>query len=330
MRIRSKIAALAIAPVLLCAAAFAGLSTASAAELHTTTTVGGDVVTLGDLFDDAGNAASTIVAASPAPGTALQISVSRISLAARRNGLAWRNTTGLTHVTVTRSGIAVPDAEVSAAIAAAIAAKTPGLPSTSSLQVDFTQGSAGVQVGEKDLPSVKVEQIAFNVRNGAFNAIVRAPAEDPTAPLRRVTGRAYPVTEVPVLTRDVAPGDVVRTSDVQWIKLPSARVSNNIVTSASGIVGMSPRYPVRTGEPLRASDLQPPVVVAKGSTVDMSFVTGALVLLARGRALESGAIGDTIDIVNPRSNRTIQGVIEGPNQVRIEVMSAPRLAALKS
>lgn len=330
MRIRSKIAALATASALICAATLAGLGAANAAELHTATTVGGETVTLGDLFDDAGNAAGAVVAAAPAPGMALQISVSRISLAARRNGLAWRNTTGLTHVTVTRSGISVPDAEVSAAIAASISAKTPGLPSTSSLQVDFTQGTAGIQVGEKDLPSVKVEQIAFNIRNGAFNAIVRAPAEDPSAPLRRVTGRAYPITEVPVLTRDVAPGDVVRASDVQWIKLPSARISNNIITSANGIIGMSPRYPVRTGEPLRASDMQPPVVVAKGSMVDMSFVTGALVLLARGRALESGAIGDTIDIINPRSNRTVQGVIEGPNQVRIEAMSAPRLAELKS
>jgi flagella basal body P-ring formation protein FlgA len=93
---------------------------------------------------------------------------------------------------------------------------------------------------------------------------------------------------------------------------------------------MSPRYPVRTGEPLRISDMQPPIVVSKGATVDMNYVTGALTLLARGRALQAGAVGDTIDIVNPRSNRTVQGVVQGPNVVRIEAMGAPRLADLKS
>jgi flagella basal body P-ring formation protein FlgA len=138
------------------------------------------------------------------------------------------------------------------------------------------------------------------------------------------------VTDVPVLARDVAPGDVVRAQDVQWIRLPSDRVSNNIVTTEAGLVGMSPRYPVRTGEPLRMSDMQPPVVVAKGATVDMNYVSGALTLLARGRALQSGAVGDTIDIVNPRSNRTVQGIVEGPNVVRIDAMGGARIGELKS
>jgi flagella basal body P-ring formation protein FlgA len=304
-----------------------GATTAEAAEIRPTVVIDGDVVTLGDLFDDAGDAASIVVAKAPAPGASLGISISRISLAARRNGLAWRNTTGLTHVAVSRNGIEVPDAEVSAAIANAIIEKSPSLHSASVMQVDFTGGKSGVEVGLKDLPTIKVEQIAFNQRNGVFDALIRAPANDPAAPLHRVAGRAFPVKDVPVLNRSVAPGDIVNANDVQWVKLPATRVGSNIITSAASLIGMSPRYPVRTGEPLRMSDMQPPVAIAKGSVVDMSYVTGALVLLARGRALENGAIGDTIDILNPRSNRTVQGVIEGPNRVRIDVMSAPRIQA---
>jgi flagella basal body P-ring formation protein FlgA len=292
--------------------------------------VSGASVTLGDLFDDAGGAAAAVVADAPAPGATLDISVSRISLAARRNGLAWRNTTSLTHVSVARSGVPVPEAEVSAAIAAAIAAQTPSILSTAKLQIDYAGGIAGVQVGDTAEPSVRVEQLAFNPRNGNFDALLRAPANDPSAVLRRIAGRAYPVTDVPVLARDVTPGDTVRTQDIQWIKLPSDRVSNNIVTTEAGLVGMTPRYPVRMGEPLRTTDMQAPVVVVKGATVDMNYISGALTLLARGRALQSGAVGDTIDIVNPRSNRTVQGVIEGPNTVRIEAMTAPRLSDLKS
>jgi flagella basal body P-ring formation protein FlgA len=312
------------------AAAMTAAGMASAADLRSSTVVSGDVVTLGDLFNDAGAAAKVIVSDAPAPGATLDISVSRISLAARRNGLAWRNTTGLTHVSVARSGVAVPEAEVSGAIADAITAQTPSLPATAKLQVDYAGGTAGVQVGENAAPTVKVEQIAYNARTGGFEALLRAPASDLNATLHRVSGRAYPITDVPVLSRSVAPGEVVRASDIQWIKLPSTRISNNIVTTEAGLVGMSPRYPVRTGEPLRTSDMQPPVVVVKGATVDMSYVSGALTLLARGRALQSGAIGDTIDVNNPRSNRTVQGVIEGPNTVRIEAMGAPRIADLKS
>ena len=327
MRFRLNITALLVAPVLASTIMLAGMQTAVAAELRTSIVVTKDAITLGDLFDDAGNAADVVVAEAPAPGGASDISISRISLAARRNGLAWRNTTGLSHITVNRTGIAVPNADVSAAIVEAIIAKNPSILPTANMQVDFTGGNAGVQVSESDQMDLRVENISFNVRNGNFEALVRAPANNPSAPLRRVYGRAYPVTDVPVLARDVAPGDTVAAADIQWVKMPSSRVSANIVTTQSGLLGMSPRFPVRSGEPLRLSDLQPPVVVAKGAIVDMNYVSGALVLLARGRALEDGAIGDTIDIINPRSNRTVQGVIVGPNAVRIDNLTMPRVQA---
>lgn len=304
------------------------LSAANAAELRPATTVTGDTVTLGDLFDDAGDAAAVTIANAPAPGMRAEISVSRISLAARRNGIDWRNDAGLTHVVVARSGLAVPDADVAGAISAAIEAQSAALPSSSELQVDFENGMAGVQVAEGAEPSVKVEQLAYNQRSGAFTAILRAPANDMLSPLRRVAGRAYPVTDVPVLVRDMQPGEVVRQQDIDWVRLPSNRVSQNIVTSLEHVVGMSPRRPARAGEPLRVADMQPPIVVEKGAQVDVTLVSGSLTLTARGRALQSGAVGDVVGVLNTRSNRTIQGIVEGPNMVRIDAPGAARAASI--
>ncbi len=320
--IRTQIAALTVAIAL--------TGAAEAAVLRSDVTVSGNTITLGDLFDDAGAAARVVVSDAPAPGLSNEISVSRISLVARRNGLSWHNTTGLTHVTVARSGIAVPDAAVSTAISAAIMASTPSLAPSTLMQVDFANGAAGVQVGTDAPATVKVEQIAVNPRTGDFDALLRAPANDPSAPLRRVSGRAYPVIDVPVLTQDVAPGDVVRKQDIDWVRLPAMRVSQNIITAENQLVGMSPRHALRMGEPLRNTDVQAPLVVAKGAQVDMTYVSGSLTLTARGRALQSGAVGDTVDIINPRSNRTIQGTVLGPNMVRVDILGGSRPAELKS
>ncbi|WP_339639389.1 flagellar basal body P-ring formation chaperone FlgA [uncultured Parvibaculum sp.] len=304
------------------------ITAAGAAELRPAVTVTGDTVTLGDLFDNAGDAAAVIVANAPAPGTRGEISVSRISLAARRNGIEWRNDAGLTHVVVARNGTQVPDMEVAAAIANAIEAQSSALPSSSQLQVDFENGMAGIQVADGAEPTVKVEQLAFNQRSGAFTAILRAPANDMLSPLRRVTGRAYPVTDVPVLVRDMQPGEIVRQQDIDWVRLPSNRVSQNIVTSLEHLVGMSPRRPARAGEPMRIAEMQPPILVEKGAQVDVTLISGSLTLTARGRALENGAVGDVVSVVNTRSNRTIQGVVEGPNMVRIDAPGAARAAHL--
>src|SRR5690606_41999790 len=96
---------------------------ASAAELRPAITVSGATVTLGDLFDNAGSAADVVVGNAPAPGYRSEISVSRISLAARRNGIDWRNDAGITHLLVARAGSAAPGGDVAAGVAAARAAQ---------------------------------------------------------------------------------------------------------------------------------------------------------------------------------------------------------------
>lgn len=311
------------------AAAFAlAAGAAQAAELRPAVTVSGGAVTLGDLFDDAGKAANVVVASAPQPGYRSEISISRISLAARRNGIAWRNDAGLSHIVVARSGIAVPEEEVSAAVAAAIASQSTGLPSASQLQIDFTNGGANVQVADDAEASVNVEKIAFNRRNGSFTALLRAPAGDMLSPLQRVTGRAYPVSEVPVLTRDMRPGDVVRHGDIGWVRVPSSRIGQNVITALDQLLGMSPRYQARAGEPLRLSDMVPPVLVEKGAQVDMLLTSGALTLIARGRALENGALGDVINVLNTRSNRTLRGVVDGPNSIRIDAPGSARAVSV--
>ena len=45
--------------------------------------------------------------------------------------------------------------------------------------------------------------------------------------------------------------------------------------------------------------------------------------------MNEARFGDTIDILNPRSNRTVQGVVEGPNVVRIDNLTKPRVQASK-
>ncbi|HCX66992.1 MAG TPA: flagella basal body P-ring formation protein FlgA [Rhodobiaceae bacterium] len=136
------------------------------------------------------------------------------------------------------------------------------------------------------------------------------------------------MTDVPVLVRDMQPGEIVRQQDIDWVRLPSNRVSQNIVTSLEHLVGMSPRRPARAGEPMRIAEMQPPILVEKGAQVDVTLISGSLTLTARGRALENGAVGDVVSVVNTRSNRTIQGVVEGPNMVRIDAPGAARAAHL--
>ena len=223
------------------AAFFAGA--AASAELRPTVTVAGETVTLGDIFDDAGTAAHVVVANAPAPGLKGEISVSRISLAARRNGIEWRNNAGLTHIVVGRSGASVPEEEIASAIAGAIEAQSSSLPSAAILQVDFANGAAGIQVAERRRTQ-RSRRTAFvqSMQRRVYRRRSRARKRHDD-PLRRIAGRAYPVIDVPVLTRDVMPATSCAAPISTGFACPHARQPEyrHIATAACRHVAAQPR-----------------------------------------------------------------------------------------
>ena len=74
---------------------------------------------------------------------------------------------------------------------------------------------------------------------------------------------------------------------------------------------------LRAGAPIRHGDIRPPVVVAKGTIVTLELRTRRMTLIARVKAAEDGAMGQTIRLLNTRSNRAIEGVVLGPGRVAV-------------
>ena len=56
----------------------------------------------------------------------------------------------------------------------------------------------------------------------------------------------------------------------------------------------------------------------KGAKVLMVLDSPGISLTAEGKALESGAAGDRIRVVNPVSHVVIEAEVLGPGQVRVE------------
>ena len=67
-------------------------------------------------------------------------------------------------------------------------------------------------------------------------------------------------------------------------------------------------------------------VVARNEAVTIVYEVPGILLTVRGKALEAGAVGDLINVLNIQSNRTVQAAVIGPGQVVIAA-TTPRLAA---
>lgn len=122
---------------------------------------------------------------------------------------------------------------------------------------------------------------------------------------------------VPVLLRPVAMGEVIDARDISMVSMRIDRIGRTVVLSRESLVGLAAKRMLNPGQPIQAGDVQRPVLVPKGSAVMMLVEAPGLYLSATGKSLDNGGEGDLIQVMNIQTNRMVQAVVTGPNQVKV-------------
>lgn len=310
-----KIAGLALSALLACSIPL------NAADLKQNIAVDERIVTLGDLFTDTGEKHSVAVLEAPLPGKVKTVSASELVRIAKKYDLDWQRPDFLKRVSVQRYADTIPTSDVAAMILEL--AINEGANPDSQLRLLGRNSGLTVPVGTT-VGDVGISDFALNDRKDRFTAVLDVPTGGDAPARLNVTGMLEEVRDIPVFSRSVMPGDVIKQSDISWIKFPAKRLSARVVLSSSDLVGKTVRRPSRTEKPITTNDVVAPIAIAKGDAVTMMVRTKAMILTAAGKALENGGIGDTIRVLNPKSRQTVDAKIIRSGQV--EILAGPTLA----
>ncbi|KAA5803347.1 flagellar basal body P-ring formation protein FlgA [Alkalicaulis satelles] len=272
------------------------------------------VITLGDLFDNAGEAGEAALARAPAPGQRLSLDPAFVRAEAARQGLNWVNAGGVMRITVERAGRTVSTAQITGLIEEALYVETGQAHLIELSNRTQTLHAPMDSAGGPELVSLDVD-----ARAGLFRAEI---APWPGAAPERMGGRVQPVTDVPVLARAVARGETLTSDHIRWERRPASQVRPDTLLREEALVGQEARRTLRADTPLRAIDVQAPVMITRGETVQLIYQVGGLVLTARARALDNAAEGQSARFLNLQSNRTVEAVAEGAGRARIAASSA--------
>jgi len=293
----------------------AGQTAAAAAtpvSLRANVVVKGDIVRLGDLFRNAGERAEASVAYAPAPGKSAVLDAEWLTETARRHGLAWRPNDRRVRLVVRRASRTIEREAIARRVAALLQDR--GLRGKLKVALDLNVATVHLPVDSGD--SFAIRDLRHDERSGRLIARLVAPAENPLYTMR-ITGRLQKLIQVPVLTRMVRRGEIVRKHDIATRAIDQSQVPANAVLQSDDIVGQSVRRTMPSGTPLRDADLEAPTLVRRGTLVTMEINTPMMRLTARGKALDSGTKGETVRIRNIQSKRVIQGTVVGLDRVRI-------------
>ncbi len=276
-----------------------------------------DVVRLGDLFEGLARnqpeKAEVPVARAPEPGRRIELSARWLAAVASTYDLDWQPRSALDRSSLERASNSISRSEIESSLVRALAAR--GFDGSISLL--FDQPDVTFHVPREAEPTLAVAALSIDPTNGRFVAEIVAPAEGTPAGSLRVAGRAVEMIEVPVPARRLEPGDVITERHLTWTAVRADSLGRNIVRDPRSLLGKSPRRPLHAGEPVRDNELEAPVVVGKNSLVTIRLVRGNLMLTAQGRALDNGADGDLVRVMNTKSNKIINAVVVSAGTVEV-------------
>lgn len=83
------------------------------------------------------------------------------------------------------------------------------------------------------------------------------------------------------------------------------------------VIGQEARVVLYAGRPIRIEDVGPPALVNRNQLIRLAFFSNGLKITTEARALERGAIGDTIRVMNLSSRLTVIGRVQNDGSVHV-------------
>lgn len=125
-------------------------------------------------------------------------------------------------------------------------------------------------------------------------------------------GQATRPSGVVVAAQTLRPGVVL---DTRHVALVAGQPGPGDLTELRDVIGLETQVAVYRGHAIRVGDLGPPTLIQRNELVRISFKLGGLTLETEGRALDDGAMGQRVRVMNLDSRRTIYGHVAGPGLV---------------
>lgn len=166
-------------------------------------------------------------------------------------------------------------------------------------------------------PAIDFSDTSFDAASGRFTTMLHVAAADVPAIELRLSGRVQEMIVMPVPRRAMMPGEVLVAGDLQWTRLRIGLGRGDLVRVPAQAEGQALRRPLQAGQPIRLADLGRPVIVAKGSPLQLQFDSPGIQLTAQGVAIDPGGLGERIQVMNPYSRTVIEAEITGPGRARV-------------
>lgn len=271
-------------------------------SLKADVTVTAAIVTVGDMFEDAGSLAELALFRAPKPGTTGIVDLGAVTHAAKLIGLTDFENVGVARVRVSRMASVVDQAMLRDLITTDLTARGI-IPTDVIAELYFDKADLSFNAEAVDQP-VRLINVRYLPGSASFSARFEIAGTD--LPVD-VDGRIELMVEAPHLVAPRPAGTILAPGDIEMKLVPLKYAETTGVIDLAQLVGKQLDRAGRGGLMLRAGDVSEPLVVQRNAMVTVYLRSELMTLSVKGLALNSAAIGQPVQVLNTVSKKILSG-----------------------
>ncbi|PCI87777.1 MAG: flagella basal body P-ring formation protein FlgA [Hyphomicrobiales bacterium] len=276
-------------------------------------TVNENVVRLSDIFDVTGPFSDDKLFQAPPLGRKGVLSVNNLKTIAAKYDLDWQNIHNYTKVTITRKARLIDYDAIKNIIADYAFENQYVSGDASKTRVNLTNQFNNITIAANDFAKFEISNFVYRPFNDQFSAKISYTIDDKRKS-RQISGVIENMVSVPVLATNLRRDEIIKASNIKYIRLNNRRVAANIVLNAEDIIGKSARNNIRAMLPVSENLLKFADLVKKNTIITLQFRLGRIQLNIKARALTTGAEGAIIRVLNLQSGKQIDAIVTGIDQ----------------
>ncbi|NHN87331.1 flagellar basal body P-ring formation chaperone FlgA [Acetobacter conturbans] len=277
-------------------------------------------VRLSDLFNGLAPDQDCDIGPAPAPGQNIVIGAAQLQAIAQQYGVDWADISDMAQATVTRASHTISQDEIMPLIIAGL--RDRGITDSATIELSTFSGPT---VAADLTTRPQLTNIVYDASHGRFSAFFSVASADTTQSFR-ADGTVSSHVEVVTASHDLTAGQTIEAADLELTSLDSRSVPVKAILDPADITGHAVRRAISAHTPLTPEMTARVTVVDKGAPVVLDLSSTGLHLTASGVALDAGALGERIHVLNPLSKMVVVGEIIDRSRVAVSPGSSPMAA----
>lgn len=286
----------------------------SAVSLQTDSVIEDRFVRLKHIFSGITANKEHILAPMPTDGTPYVLNYQELQKVADAFDLYWPDSEKRTSLTLKSGLIEINPQQIKKILdKSALSKKIKG-----DFSLALSHGTERLFVPKNQALSYKVRKAQYDVLSENFSVTLDVlDKQDNVIKSHEIKGTAQKMVDIPVLSKRMKNGDVIRKNHIQYVKVPKRGLESDIILDTEDLVGMTARKSISSETPIKDSDVIPPLLVERNDMVTVQMKAGPILITTKARALDMGSKGDIIQIMNLDSRKILEGVVIGPQVVSV-------------